>query len=194
MARKKPANASFANAFGALGYCSIVLQWLWAFLITAYPLLMGAGYWTAPSATETTVHEQVSFEMPDPIATLIMVIAVLVIAGVSVYMLAALPKRIGQTGQIITQKAATTLIPIITEHRKISEKKRHKLTVRTVLVMKLLLIAIPMSAPYIMPDLTSIDKEIIAILGLLGVASSSILFGLQYLVAKAMRTPSTLLW
>lgn len=193
MARKKTANASLANAFGTLAYCSVVLQWLWAFLVTGYPLMMDSSYWTEPAVIDTP-PEPIALGMPDPIIAVITAIAVLAVLGVSVYMVAALPKRIGKTGQAVTQKAASAIVPIITEHRKISEKKQRKLTVRTALAIKLTLIMIPLVTPYLIPGLTSIAPDVLAVLGLLGVATSLLLFGIQYLVAHVMRIPPTQLW
>ncbi|NCD00288.1 MAG: hypothetical protein EOL95_11390, partial [Bacteroidia bacterium] len=76
----------FANVFGALGYMSLLLQWLWAGLTLGYPLIANEQFKTVfmPKPT-TSSAPALSVTTPEPIATIFMVFAVIFAVGITIY-------------------------------------------------------------------------------------------------------------
>ncbi|MGB4762402.1 MAG: hypothetical protein WBP12_03555 [Candidatus Saccharimonas sp.] len=185
---------TFANILGSLGYISVLFQWLWSFLILIYPLLIAQPDFLFP----TPVQPQLPQEMPsDQISPLLVVlafaatIAILIITAVVLF---RLPKTIGKKGAHITRSAASTVVPVVTQHKKLTRRRRVQLSYRIILILKACLVVIPLIALLFAQPIDRVDSEVVWAMALFCAICSSVYFLTQHLVARIMRVAVESLW
>jgi hypothetical protein len=180
-----------ANFFGAFGYLFSCLQWFWAIMLffsifQSVGIFLGAD--SVPSFSEPS--PQVA-SPPSALQLIILAVIVAIMIGITVYALVKIPMGIVKTGNKVVRQTAKTMTPVVAkvQHKPVTKKSRRKITVRLVIAVKLLLIAIPLAATALsgLLDKQSIDYAIAMILGG-GLAGFALLsFGLQYALAGILR-------
>lgn len=181
-----------ANFFGAFGYLFSCLQWFWAIMLffsifKSVGIFLGAD--TAPRFEEHAAAQVAS--PPSMLQLAILGVIVVIMVGITVYALVKIPMGIVKTGNKVVHQTARTMTPVIAKarHKPVTKKARRKITVRLIVVGKLLIVAIPLAATALsgLLDKQSIDYAIAMILGgsLAGFAALS--FGLQYALAGVLR-------
>lgn len=191
--KQQPKRLIAANTLGTLGYISIIFQWLWSFLILVYPVLIAQPDFLFPADRPTFIQDDTSIAA-SPLVVAIALAATVVIMAIAAVVLFRLPKTIGKKGAHITKSAASTVIPAVTHHKKLSKKKRIQLSYQIILGIKLLLIITPLVAlPFAQP-IQQIDTEVIWAMALFCATCSSAYFLLQQLIARITRVDVEKLW
>ena len=177
---------AIANIFGTLGYMSLIVQWLWAGLTLGFPLFASDEFRTVFLPEPTTPAEPaVSVSIPEPIAIMFMVLALIFAIGITIYMIVAVPRTIGRVGKKVTVKSAEKIVPYVTHHKHISKKRKKTLLERITWSVKLALLALPILALLIpVSDDLGLAGEVVTGVGLLCAGFTLAWFGLQFLVAK----------
>lgn len=154
--RQTPATA--ANVFGTLGYLSVLLQWTWTLLLLCYPLIMADHSFFLPDTPTEPFHPTNTAVTSSPITAVIAIAVTAFILVATVIVIARLPKQIGKRGAQITHQTADSLIPIVTKHKPLPQKKRRALSYRIVLIAKTIAILLPIvgliwtESPYPLTD------------------------------------------
>lgn len=183
------------NLLGALFYISCLMQWLWSLL----PFLPGIIRFTEALQTPTDAAPDpitpIVTSPPSPLMTIFGVIVVVVVIGIVIYLLVKTPTAIGKTGQKLTTGTSNYIVPVVSQHQKLTPKKRRQLTARVITSVKIALTILPIilaaCTHFIATDL-SLDIIILAA-GILCVGSLMTL-GLQLLLVKALRVTPEKVW
>lgn len=196
--RKKPIPRKIANFFGAFGYVNISFQWLWCLLPLLLALvdndtvqrLIFPAQPVSSTPTPTT-----GFALPSFVEIIIMIVAVVFALALTIYAMYLIPKSIGKTGQRITQKSATAVIPLITHKRKLSNKKRAKLQLQVSWSLKLALVLLPAFISLVVqPHRLQLDHTVFLAMGLAMMAWSLVLFGIQFGIMKIAKLDPKNIW
>ncbi len=183
-----------ANTFGSFGYISILFQWLWSFLILAYPLLSSRpDFLFLPPTQPTLTHDMT----PTPVSPFLVVIAIaatIAILGVTLATVASLPKNIGKKGAELTRHTTAAMLPAVTHHKKLTKKKRIQLSYRIVLTIKLMLVTLPLIVLLFGQSLENIAAEVVWAMAIFCALCSLIYFALQQLLARFLYINVEKLW
>lgn len=189
---------NIANFFGAVGYFSCSLQWLWT-IVLYFSLIEAFALFISPNSNNHIIKYPIIVDSGSNTLQIIIVAAITIIMGViTVYILIKMPSVIAKTGKKIVHRTAENATPIVLriQHKKDTKKGHRKLTLRLILIMKTLLILAP-----VMLSLASqfIEKQMItfsiAMYVSLGLACFSVIFFVfQYFVAAALSVKSSDLW
>lgn len=134
-------------------------------------------------------------DVPEPIAILFMVLALIFSIGISLYVVIAMPRSIAQTGRKITHKSAQIIAPRITHKKHISKKREKKLIEQITWSVKTILVIIPIMALVIPPaDMIGLSHKIVISVGLFCAATTTIWFSLEFAIAKLARLDSLRVW
>jgi len=155
---KRQRSKTVANVFGTLGYLSILLQWTWTLLLLCYPLITADHSFLLPNTPAEPFHPTNTAVASSPITAVLAIAVTAFILVATVIVIARLPKQIGKRGAQITHQTADSLIPIVTKHRPIPQKKRRVLSYRIILIAKVVAILLPIAglvwtaSPYPLTD------------------------------------------
>ena len=155
---KRQRSKTVANVFGTLGYLSILLQWTWTLLLLCYPLITADHSFLLPNTPAEPFHPTNTAVASSPITAVLAIAVTAFILVATVIVIARLPKQIGKRGAQITHQTADSLVPIVTKHRPIPQKKRRVLSYRIILIAKVVAILLPIAglvwtaSPYPLTD------------------------------------------
>lgn len=171
-----------ANFFGLLGYISIAMQWLWALLMVGYPLLMTL---ISFSNQQTEAHTLPTFEFtfPSEVSFVIVIIVTIVMTLVGIGATFFMPKTIGNETAHLTQATAARVIPVITQNRRLSKKKRNALSVRIMLATKVAFALTPFLLVYLLPGNHPLPYIVATTLAWICLGCTIIWFAFQYMTA-----------
>lgn len=183
---------AIVTTFGAFGYLSCALQWLWLGVLFL-PRLLDSH---APSLflpPPSDMGQAPSFDLGGPslLMTAIGIGVTFVVLLLTVIVLARLPLGIAKTGNKVAKTAAETVLPVVTHHKKVSAKKRRMLTVRIIKAIKLLLVLLPVAL--LLAALffdAPLPVELVFMIGSLLAIGSLLWFSLEYLTARWLRVPA----
>lgn len=182
------------NTFGTLGYLSLIFQWAWSLLLLFYPQLeSGHGFlYSGPTSTASAAP---SFSLaPTPLVVGISLLITLFVIIVTVIAIIKLPKTVGRQGGKIAQDAATAIVPVITHHAKLPEKKKRELSYRIVAGFKCILLIVPLALVLFVSETVPLDSSLIIVIAGFTAACSALWFALQYGLALLLRIPTRFLW
>lgn len=182
---------SIANVFGTLGYISIIFQWLWTLLIVCYPLIISDHSVLMPNGQPqpTTTPDDIS-----PVALVFAITSTVVVMIITVVMLVRLPKQIGQRGAKITHHAAEVIMPVITQKKVVTKKKRAKLSYRIIISLKAAAIILPLFGLLFTPSTVPLESAVIWALGIFCASWSIAYIGIQQVIGLITKTPRHKLW
>lgn len=185
-----------ANAFGTLGYVSLLMQWLWVALTLGYPLIANETFKAAflpeptPSATPS-----LSITTPEPIATIFMVVAVIFALSVTVYMIFSVPRTIGRVGNKVTIKSAEKIVPYVTHHKKVSKKRQKTLLERSTWSVKLILAVLPALISLLpLSEKVELSSSVVSGVAVLCASLTLLYFGCQFIIAKIGKIDPNDIW
>lgn len=181
------------NIFGTLGYLSIILQWLWLVVIVAHPLLSSDFSLFLPEQHTAPAIAPVASN-PSPVVIGFVIFLTILIFAITFYILWKLPKGIGLQGARATKRAATVLVPVITHHKKISKKRRLRVSYQAVLGIKLFLICVPIVGLIFAQPINGLDARAIWTVGLFCGLCSFVYIGIQQLLAPLLNVKTSDLW
>lgn len=182
-----------ANAFGAIAYLLIAVQWLWLVATMVMPLVSTSPFreYALPQESHQAVNTlTLNMTMPPWAQAVVVALAVIFAIGVTVYAIYMMPVAISRASQATVKKAATVTVNHQTRHQKIKPQQKQRLQLRYLWVIKLLAILLPPSLS-LLPTHYSLNLDhAVAIVTALFLASLSLGgLGLQVLVAYAAKVP-----
>lgn len=191
---KRRTSITAANVFGTLGYFSVLLQWTWALLLLCYPLLTADHSFLLPDAPAEPFHPTNDAVTSSPVTAVVAIAVTVFVLVTTVIVIARLPKQIGKRGAQLTHQTAETLIPIVTKHKPLPQKKRRVLSYRIILIAKIVFIILPIigliwvGAPYPLTD------AIVWAIGIYCACWSIIYFAIQQAIALFAKIDTRQLW
>lgn len=191
---KKPSLAlNGANFFGALGYVSLLFEWLWVFGILLYPLAKGWNFALPPTDTPATPPPPL-LTINGTVAFIIGIIVTAACLALVAYAFFSVPRTIAEGGAQVTRRAATAFIPVITHHKPVSKKRMKRLTFKLVTSLKALAIAIPLAVCAAVPTFAVLTQQIISIVALFFAAWAFVNFGVQLAITKVAAVDTEKVW
>lgn len=184
-----------SNGFGAIGYFSCLLQWLWVAILYLPALFANEAFrmFVLPQQGNTATHTPIiEANGPPLLMSVIGIIITVLILLLAIYILIKLPLGIARGGHVAAQKTAAATIPIITHHKKLPKKKQLQLTVQVVAVLKYsaaVLAAIALVGIYFIA--VNLPNSIYVLVGLALAAVTLVGFTLQYAIARWRSVPYT---
>lgn len=191
---KRQTSRTAANIFGTFGYFSVLLQWTWTLLLLCYPLLTADHSFLLPDAPTEPFHPTNTAVTSSPITAVLAIAVTAFILVATVIVIARLPKQIGKRGAQITHQTADSLIPIVTKHKPIPQKKRRALSYRIVLIAKVVAILLPVvgltwtESPY------PLTYAIVYTIGIYCAGWSIIYFAIQQAIGFVAKIDTRQLW
>lgn len=186
--------ASVANGIGTLGYISVLFQWVWTLLILCYPLLIADHSILLPDQPRQSAQPVSDAITTSPIVITVAIMATLFVLVLTVVVLIRLPKAIGQRGASITHNTAGAIMPIVSKHLQLPEKKQRELSYKVIVFIKICIVLLPLLALVYIPDAVPVDGSIVWIIAIFCAIWSIICFGLQQLIVKLFKVPIDKLW
>lgn len=187
-------SAKVANAFGALGYMSIIVQWAWSILIIAYPFLTSDELASWISQKTASTPEPTELGMFTPAVTVIAIAVTLFVMTTTIILVARLPKKIGRQGARVTHATAHKLVPTITRHQPLSKKQRRIISYQLTLTIKLALVITPLLMLGFAAPISTLTLDIIWAVGLFCASCSIIYFIIQQLIARIRGIKRDAIW
>lgn len=180
------------NFFGTLFYLSCLLQWMWATLPYMPGIVRLAEMLQGPKDAPAPIQEVAASEPPSLLLLFIAVVATTIIIGLTLYVLIKFPVTVAKSAQKMTQNASARIVPIVTHHARLPEKKRRRLTARIVVYLKLIICVLPVilcACTYFFETELGygITMAIAAVLGL----GSFLLLTAQLLIARWLKVKSS---
>ncbi len=180
---------------GTLFYLSCLLQWMWATLPYLPGIVRLAEILRRPVNTPAPTQEITSSGPPSLLLLIIAFAATAAIIGVTLYVLIKFPVAIAKSGQKMTQRASSFIVPAITHHTKLPEKKRQRLTARVIVYIKLGVCVVPIilsACTYFLE--VEIGYDIIMIVAATLAIGTLLLLGAQLSFAKWLKVKSSKIW
>lgn len=185
---------SIANSFGALGYISMIVQWLWVLVILGYPLLLHNDFsFLLPRPSAASPPAPIDYGWFTPYATIIVIAVTVLTLCATLYVLVRMPYTVGRRSSGVVRKTAEVLIPVIT-HRPLTKKQRYRLTYRVTWWVKILLVLSPLLLLVFASSETGIDQRAVGMVGMFCAACSALYFCLQRLLQYIWKLDPRLLW
>lgn len=189
---KPPVALKIANFFGAFGYMSLMLEWLWVFGLLLYPYIININFMLPDNTPEAPPTPPAAID--STLALVLGAVVTVLCLAVAVYALYSVPRSIAKTGARAARLTANTVIPTMTHHRHVSKKESKRLTFAVVCYLKAAAIAIPLFACFIMPDTLPLSKQIVNIIAVFFAAWTTINFGVQFAIAKFAALNTDQIW
>lgn len=178
--------------FGAIGYFSLIVQWLWSAIIFL-PLLLRSDVKKFFLPDQTVHHTQsvASLGGPAILWTIIGIVVTVVVVGISAVVLVRLPFKIAQSGEKITHQTADAVLPVITHHQQLAPARRKRLTAQLIKYIKFAACLLPMLllAGIFFVD-SPLPRDIVVIVGCILTIGSLVWFSLEYLLARWLKVPA----
>lgn len=191
---RRQASKTAANVFGTLGYFSLLLQWTWTLLLLCYPLLTADHSFLLPDTPTEPFHPANDAVTSSPITAVVAIAVTAFVLVTTVIVIARLPKQIGKRGAQLTHQTADTIIPIVTKHKALPQKKRRVLSYRIVLIAKAAFVILPVIglvwvvAPYPLTD------AVVWAIGLYCAGWSFVYFAIQQAIGFFAKIDTRQLW
>lgn len=176
------------NALGGIGYFTIALQWFWALIILGYPLFLQLST-SRPDTSSAPQMPTLELNLPTEVSIGITIIITVIMVVVAIISLILMPKALSSTTKKVTLTATDALIPVVTQHKKVSAKRRRILTYKMRLGLKVALWLIPFLAIYLAPRHTPLAFEIVTVIAWFLAGVTLLNFCLQYMLAYVLRIP-----
>jgi len=189
---------SFSNFVGGIGYINVTLQWIWSTIPLFYPLSKSdlfKTYFITSEATKTAPVESFSPILSAGVETVLLIVVVAFSLAVAAYIIVAVPRSFGKAGKTVTTKSAEAIIPTITHHKKITKKQKRTLMSRISWSIKTLLVFIPVFLLFVaIPKEFQLTQNQFITAGIILAIGSTLLFLMQFGIAKLARLPSDKTW
>lgn len=186
---------SFANTFGALGYISVFFQWTWTLLLAAYPILMKNPDFLLPQPDKRIVVQPIEVDASfAPILSIIAIVATVLILAISIVVIIRMPKTIGKKASALTHATVKKVVPVLTQHKKISQKTKLKLSKRLITVIKLSIILFPLLILIFVAPTDQLSITAMWTVAIFSAVCSMLYFSIQALIAYFGKISYKQLW
>ncbi len=190
---KPPITQKVANFFGAFGYLFLVMEWMWAGVIVAYPLITtGKLEWLVPAHSTPTTSTPI-MEIDPTLGMIIGVVVTILCIALTVYALYTLPQSVAKTGSRAAHNVAKAIVPAVI-HKPIHKKRIKLLTFQVVNALKGVAIAVPAVACLVTPEFSALSKDISLIIVCSLAALALINFTVQITIAHATKLDLAKIW
>lgn len=191
---RRQTSATAANVFGTLGYLSVLLQWTWTLLLLCYPFLMADHSFLLPDAPAEPFHPTNDAVTSSPITAVVAIAVTAFVLVTTVIVIARLPKQIGKRGAKLTHQTADTIIPIVTKHKPLPQKKRRVLSYRIILVAKIVFIILPVIGLIWVRPPSPLTNAVVWAIGLYCASWSIVYFAAQQAIGFFAKIDTRQLW
>jgi len=183
------------NFFGTLFYLSCLLQWTWATLPYMPGIIRLVEVLQGPEDAPVPIQEAAISGPPSLLLLIIAFAATAIVIGLTLYVLIKFPVTVARSAQKITQNTSARIVPIVTHHAKLPEKKRQRLAARIIVYLKLIICVLPVilcACTYFFETELGYGLTMIiaAVLGL----GSLLLLSAQLLIARWLKVKSNAIW
>lgn len=183
-----------ANAFGALGYLSLLFQWMWSLILLAYPVITDPNSTLLQHSARPTIPSPTTQIDVNPFMAGLLIIITMIILGFAVITIVRLPKTIGKTGARLTRSTTNLILPAITHHEPIAPARRRLLSFKIILALKAALILLPLISLLFAPAIPELTRTAGFVVGAFCAIGSSLYFAIQYIIARLGRVKMNALW
>jgi hypothetical protein len=180
----------FAQLLLAVAYLSLVLQWLWICVVGLPPLVKSGrlDFLSSPPPPAQVVTES---SVPlNPFTLILIGIVTFALLVVTVIILVRIPQTIAKTGEQLVQHTSQIVLPVVTHHKKLPEKKRRLLSRRIRLMIQIVVSLIPVIIGLSLPGFEELSKTIVMTIALFLGLISLISFSVSWLVEPTAATTS----
>lgn len=191
---KRQTPKTIANVFGTLGYFSVLLQWTWTLLLLCYPLLTADHSFLLPSTPTEPFHPTNTAVASSPLTAVIAIAVTAFILVATVIVIARLPRQIGKRGAQLTHQTADTLVPIITKHKPLPQKKRRALSYRIVLIAKTFAVILPVIGLFWAASPYPLTHLVVWTIGIYCAGWSAAYFMIQQVIGFFAKIDTRQLW
>lgn len=193
MKHPKVRTSRIVNLFGILGYLSVMLQWLWLTVLLLPSVLENQtvkDIFLPQEAPKQVV--ETAYQTPSFVLVALAVIITIVILVVTAIVLARLPATIARVGKKTTDRAAQSIVPAITHHKKLPAKKQRTLSIRVVKYLKFSIVLLPVLLLALGGAIPlSLPNDIALFIGCSLAIGSLLWFSLEYTLAHIKRIDFT---
>ena len=193
--KQQTGRISIANAFATLGYISIFFQWTWTLLLFIYPIITENPELLLPQHDAASSGGAFEFDSAfAPLATIIAIVVTVAIIALTAVVLVRLPKTVGKKAAEVTRATASTVLPAITRHKKITKKKRERLSYQIVLGIKCILIILPIASLVFVQPIEQLGASAMWVIALFAAICSIFYFIVQQTIALVGKIAHKDLW
>ena len=193
--KQQTGRISIANAFATLGYISIFFQWTWTLLLFIYPIITENPELLLPQHDAASSGGAFEFDSAfAPLATIIAIVVTVAIIALTAVVLVRLPKTVGKKAAEVTRATASTVLPAITRHKKITKKKRERLSYQIVLGIKCILIILPIASLVFVRPIEQLGASAMWVIALFAAICSIFYFIVQQTIALVGKIAHQDIW
>lgn len=176
------------SLFGVLFYVTVTLGWLWSVLPYIPDLARISTSLQQPVIPAEPAQQIVTTGPPSLLLIVIAVVVTIILLGLTIYTLVKLPATVSKTGEKFTKNTSDYIVPLVTHHAPLSEKKRRQLTARVMFYVKLMGCIIPVIIAALSFFVTAVlPYSIIVLVSTFLAITALVLLCLQALFAKWLR-------
>lgn len=187
-----------ANGFGSFGYFFLMIQWLalfaiyftWIYTYFISPMQPVSKPEPSPAQPVEVVTLAVSFS---PTSIILLALLTIVMVGIAVYAIIALPKMVSQAGskaaKVIANQAAPLALKV--KHKPETKKNRLKISSQILIFIKATALALPVPLAWLSSyiDLQTVStSDAVLIMAVLAVPVI-VFFAVQYIIICLSKTP-----
>lgn len=187
------------NFFGAVGYASCFIQWLWVVILYSN-LLMSFVSIIAPNQDNEVVKTTSAVANASPSVAVMFMGVVVTIAMIifTIYILVKIPSTIVKASKKVVHGAAENAVPLVLkiQNKPDTEKRRKKLAPKLILIIKVILIILPVILSFLSKfiDNQTLEFNIAMYVSAGLVIISALFFVFQYSLAGLLSVKKQELW
>ena len=184
------------KVFGTFGYTSLLLQWGWLTLLVLPSLLDNqlVKELLLPAPTKQAQVVATADSSFSLLYAIIIAVVLVTALALTAYVLAKIPGQIARGGQKVITATTVASLPVLTGHKKLTAKKRLKLSLHVSKLVKLLFTLLPFGLLGLLAFVSvSLPTNVVWSVGGFLATGSLVWFSLEYLVAKLLAIDEQLL-
>ncbi len=188
----------FVNALGALGYGSLLIQWLWTIVTLVLPLIITSDLLSRvflPSEPTSQLPTTPTTATPGVFDIAVAIGAVIFALGACVFAIYLAPRGVGKTGQKLSHKGAAVVVSHLPHKTPLSLQKQKSLIERVTWFVKIVAALLPLGLLLIpVSNTLGLTQSMVQVIGVFCAVMTLCWFGAQYLLAKAFKLPNRIIW
>lgn len=186
------------NTFGAFGYSSVLVQYLWTIITIGMPILTHetTKQLFLPNEPAEPREPVDPIVLPEFVEQLVIIGSIVFAIVIIVYAMIAVPRGIGRVGHAITKSTATKVAPKLHHHAQpVSKKRERRYISRFIWALKYTAATIPAALLFVPVDPSlGMEQNVVIVAGLIVYASSLLWFTLQATLARLWHIGARDVW
>ncbi len=182
-------NHHLRSTFNFFGYFAIYIQWMWVLALFVPMLAKSDVLKPTPTQSAATASALQLPELPHALTLGLSILITILVIALVVYALMKGPGPAVESVDTATSKLADNIVPLVTHHKKISQKRRAVLNQRLVFIIKIassFLAFLALFATYAISP--SISYGVIFAIGFMLLPWPLVWFSLVYLLQPSTKT------